>query len=199
MGPMSSTEQPTNQYSPAERHTMLGLARESIIHGLNTGAPLRVTPDDYPVALRAERACFVTLTKSGRLRGCIGHLEPVQTLIEDVAENAWSAAFRDPRFPSLQVAELDEIRIEISVLGEPGPIGFSSEEDLVAQIRPGIDGLILQAPTGHRGTFLPSVWESLPERREFLAHLKLKAGLPMDYWDDGVKIWRYTTEAFEEA
>lgn len=178
---------------------MLSLARESIIHGLDTGSALKVSPQDYPPVLQAERACFVTLTRWGDLRGCIGHLEPVQSLIEDVAENAYSAAFRDPRFPSLQREELDEIRVEISVLGLPSPIEFADEEDLVAQIRPGIDGLILEAPTGHRGTFLPSVWESLPEREEFFAHLKLKAGLPVDYWDDQLTISRYTTEAFEEA
>jgi len=178
---------------------MLSLARESILHGLDTGSPLKVSPKDYPPALQADRACFVTLTQADALRGCIGHLEPVQPLVTDVAENAYAAAFRDPRFPSLQRDELDEIRIEISVLGEPGAIAFSSEEDLVAQIRPGMDGLILEAPTGHRGTFLPTVWDSLPERQDFLTHLKLKAGLPPDYWDDGVKVSRYTTEAFEEA
>ncbi len=177
---------------------MLRLARDSIAHGLRSGAPLRIDPRDYPEHLRARRACFVTLTRGGQLRGCIGHLEPVQTLIEDVAENAFSAAFRDPRFPPLQPNEFEEIRIEISVLGEPTPMAFTSEQDLVRQIRPGVDGLILEGPMGHRGTFLPSVWESLPDPRQFLAHLKLKAGLPADYWDDRMRVLRYTTEAFEE-
>jgi len=177
---------------------MLRLARDSIRHGLQAGKALHIDPADYPEHLRARRACFVTLTRSGALRGCIGHLEPVQTLIEDVAENAFSAAFRDPRFPPLQAAEFDEIRIEISVLGEPAPMSFDSEADLVRQIRPQVDGLILEGPMGHRGTFLPSVWESLPQPEQFLAHLKLKAGLPADYWDDRIQVWRYTTEAFEE-
>lgn len=195
---MSSIEQAVTAYSAAEQHTMLSLARESIIHGLDSGSPLKVSPQDYPPALQAERACFVTLTKSGELRGCIGHLEPVQTLVEDVAENAWSAAYRDPRFPPLQPAELDDIRIEISVLGPPNPIDFDSEQDLLRQIRPGVDGLILETPDGRRGTFLPSVWESLQDPRQFLAHLKLKAGVASDYWEDGVRVWRYETEAFQE-
>ncbi len=195
---MSSTEQTTGEYGEAERQTMLRLARESILHGLETGSALKVSGDDFPEALRAERACFVTLTRSGRLRGCIGHLEPVQTLIEDIAENAYSAAFRDPRFAPLAADELDATHIEISVLGPPRPIDFDSEEDLLQQIRPGVDGLILATPDGHRGTFLPSVWESLPDPDQFLAHLKLKAGLATDYWADGVRVWRYETEAFQE-
>jgi len=177
---------------------MLSLARESITHGLDTGSPLKVSSREFPAPLQAERACFVTLTQAGTLRGCIGHLEPVQSLVEDVAENAYSAAFRDPRFPALQAAELGDTNIEISVLGPPRPIDFDSEQDLLQQIRPGVDGLILQTPSGHRGTFLPSVWESLPEPSQFLAHLKLKAGVASDYWEDGVRVWRYETEAFQE-
>lgn len=178
---------------------MLRLARESIIHGLETGAPLKVSNKDYPPALQAKRACFVTLTQAGQLRGCIGHLEPIQSLVEDVVENAYAAAFRDPRFPTLATEELPDTHIEISVLGPPQPLDFDSEEDLLQQIRPGVDGLILATPDGHRGTFLPSVWESLPEPGQFLAHLKLKAGLPSDYWADGIRVWRYETEAFQEG
>ena len=196
---MSSTKHKANEYSPAERELLLRLARDSIRHGLQTGRPLQVAPADYPPRLQDERACFVTLTESGELRGCIGHLEPVQTLVEDVAENAFAAAFRDPRFPPLATSEFEQIRIEISVLGEPAPMRFSSEADLVRQLRPGMDGLILEGPMGHRGTFLPSVWESLPEPAQFLAHLKLKAGLPADYWDERIRVLRYTTEAFEEG
>jgi len=191
---MSSTE-----YSPAERELMLRLARDSIVHGLGTGKPVEVAIEQYPESLQAERACFVTLTRAGQLRGCIGHLEPIQPLVRDVAENAFAAAFRDPRFPPLRENELGDIRIEISILGEPVPVSFTSEDDLVRQIRPGVDGLILEGPMGHRGTFLPSVWESLPEASQFLDHLKLKAGLPADYWDERIRIWRYTTEAFEES
>jgi len=191
---MSSTE-----FSPAERLLMLRLARDSIAHGLRSGTPQEVAPDEYPAPLQAQRACFVTLTRTGQLRGCIGHLEPIQSLAEDVAENAYSAAFRDPRFPPLQAPELNDIHIEISVLGEPSAMRFDDEADLLRQIRPGVDGLILEDRMGHRGTFLPSVWESLPDPEQFLAHLKLKAGLPGNYWDEHIRVSRYTTEAFEEG
>lgn len=189
---MSSTE-----YNTQEREQMLEVARHSIAHGLEQGTPLRVDPRQFPEKLQKRRACFVTLNRQGQLRGCIGHLEPVQTLIEDVAENAFAAAFRDPRFPPLQASETAGLSIDISVLSEPEPIEFTDQQDLLRKIRPGVDGLILEGPLGHRGTFLPSVWEQLPDRTQFLAHLKLKAGLPVDYWDDRIRVWRYTTEAFE--
>lgn len=176
---------------------MLKLSRESIRHGLREGRPLRVDPATFPEHLRTERACFVTLNRSGQLRGCIGHLEPVQTLIEDVAENAFSAAFRDPRFPPLRTDETADLSIHISVLSEPESLPFTDEQDLLTRLRPGEDGLILQGPMEHRGTFLPSVWEQLPHPHEFLAHLRLKAGLPADYPLEQVKMERYTTESFE--
>lgn len=189
---MSSTE-----YDAREREQILAVARRSIAQGLETGTPLRVDPREYPQKLQAQRACFVTLNRRGQLRGCIGHLEPVQTLIEDVAENAFAAAFRDPRFPPLRADETADLTLHISVLSEPEPIDFTDQQDLLRQIRSGVDGLILEGPLGHRGTFLPSVWEQLPDPAQFLAHLKLKAGLPADYWDGRIRIWRYTTESFE--
>ncbi|RMG33690.1 MAG: AmmeMemoRadiSam system protein A [Gammaproteobacteria bacterium] len=192
MAPMSSTE-----YDTHEREQMLEVARRSITHGLEKGAPLRVDPRRFPEKLQARRACFVTLNRESQLRGCIGHLEPVQTLIEDVAENAFAAAFRDPRFPPLQANETADLEIHISVLSEPEPLPFEDEQDLLAKLRPGVDGLILEAPLGHRGTFLPSVWEQLPHPRDFLAHLRLKAGLPADFPLQQVRLWRYTTESFE--
>lgn len=188
---MSSTE-----YGHEERALMLEVARATIREGLAHGRPLRVDPAEFPEHLQHERACFVTLNRHGQLRGCIGHLEPIQPLIADVAENAFAAAFRDPRFPPLQAHETRGLALHISVLGEPEPIAFADEEDLLRQLRPGIDGLILEAPGGHRGTFLPSVWEQLPDRRAFLTHLKLKAGLPADYRDPRLRAWRYTTESF---
>ena len=191
---MSSIE-PT--YDSRERALMLAVARRSIAHGLERGTPLRVDPAAFPEKLQARRACFVTLNRRGQLRGCIGHLEPVQTLIEDVAENAFAAAFRDPRFPPLQAAETADLEIHISVLSEPEPLPFADEQDLLARLRPGVDGLILEGPGGHRGTFLPSVWEQLPDPREFMAHLRLKAGLPPDFPLVQVRLWRYTTESFE--
>lgn len=179
----------------SERNILLKLARDSIEHGLRTGKPLKIKISNYASELTVDRACFVTLERQGQLRGCIGMLEAVRPLVEDVAENAFAAAFRDPRFPPLSEDELADLDIHISILSPAELIDFSSEQDLLSKIRPGIDGLILQDGY-HRGTFLPSVWEQLPDPRQFLRHLKQKAGLPTDYWSDSVKISRYTTEMF---
>ncbi len=174
------------------------LARESIAHGLAHGWPIPVNPEDHPPALQAPRATFVTLKAQGILRGCIGHLQAVQPLVRDVAENAFAAAFRDPRFPPLTAPELDAIAIEISVLSPPEPLSFRSEAELVACIEPGRDGLILEAGCA-RGTFLPTVWESLPDPRAFVRELKRKAGLDPSYWSDAIQVSRYRTESFSES
>ncbi len=187
----------SHNLSREERHLLLKTARRSILHGLEEGAALPVDPGRYPAPLREKRASFVTLHEGGALRGCIGTLEPIRPLIEDVAANAWAAAFADPRFAPLAKQEFDLLQIEISVLGPPQPVRFTSEEDLIRRLRPGRDGLILQEGS-RRGTFLPSVWDSLPEPGRFLQHLKVKAGLPADYWSDTLKIYRYTTESFAE-
>jgi len=182
---------------PSQRRMLLALARQSIAHGLDQGCPLSVVPSDYPADLRARRAAFVTLETGGTLRGCIGHLEAVQPLVLDVAENAFAAAFRDPRFRPLTHPELARISIEISVLTPARPLFFTSEEELLRMIEPGRDGLILKEGAA-RGTFLPTVWESLPEPRAFLRHLKQKAGLRPDHWSDRVRVSRYRTESFSE-
>jgi len=195
MAPMSSGEQ---TLSPVHRRILLQVARDSIAHGLRTGRPLVVDPADFDPELQAERATFVTLEEGGQLRGCIGHLEAIQPLVADVAENAFNAAFRDPRFPPVSAGEFDALEIHISVLSPPEPMAFDSEGDLLRQIRPGVDGLILEEGV-YKGTFLPSVWEQLPDPRQFLAQLKMKAGLPPDYWSDTLKVSRYTTESFAET
>ncbi len=182
-------------YSTEERETLRRLALASIEHGLAHGGPLEVQANDYPEALREPRACFVTLERRGDLRGCIGSLQAYRALVEDVTDNAFAAAFRDPRFPPLSERELQGLELHISVLSPAEPMEFDSEADLLAQIRPGIDGLILEEGH-HRGTFLPSVWEQLPDAEHFLDHLKLKAGLPGHYWSDAIKVSRYTTEMF---
>ena len=172
---------------------LLQVARDSIQHGLQTGKPLAVNLADYPAELTEQRATFVTLEKHSQLRGCIGMLEAVRPLVKDIAENAFSAAFRDPRFPPLQADELEDLDIHLSILTPAEPMVFSSEQDVLSQLQPGIDGLILEEGY-RRGTFLPSVWESLPEPRQFLRHLKQKAGLPPDYWSKNIRIYRYRTE-----
>jgi len=178
-----------------QQEVLLKLARQSIENGYKTGHPLGVDLRDYPPELVKPAATFVTLEKKRQLRGCIGMLEAVLPLVEDVVENAFSAAFKDPRFPPVEKNEIDELDIHISILGKPEPIHFASEQELLDQIRPHIDGLILQEGS-QRGTFLPSVWETLPDKKQFLRHLKNKAGLPADYWSDAIKVHRYTTEMF---
>lgn len=181
----------------SDRTALLALARASIAHGLRRDAPLPVVLDDQPPALRAGRAAFVTLHSGGRLRGCIGHLEALAPLAVGVAENAYAAAFRDPRFPPLSAPELERVNIQISVLTPAEPIVFDCEQGLLDALIPGVDGVIL-ALGARRGTFLPAVWDQLPERREFLRHLKQKAGLHPDYWCDELRAWRYRSECFSE-
>ena len=148
--------------------------------------------------LAQNGATFVTLTQNGNLRGCIGSLEAYRPLLTDVADNALAAAFRDPRFPPLGHEELAFTQVEVSLLDVPKPMEFAGEADALARLRPGIDGLILSY--GHRrATFLPQVWESLPDRQQFMAHLKMKAGLPADFWDDGITLSRYGVQKWKEA
>ncbi len=182
-------------YNATQRATLLRLAYDAIQYGLENDHAPDVNPDDYEESLNEIRACFVTLHFNGKLRGCIGSLEARRPLIKDVAHNAFGAAFQDPRFTPLIAQELSKITIELSILTPPVEMSFISEADLLKQIRPGIDGLIIK-DTGKRGTFLPSVWEQLPEKAEFLRHLKLKAGLSPRHWSDTLQMSRYETESF---
>jgi len=183
------------RYTWNDGQQLLRLARKSIQHGLEHGKPATVDKDLYDAFLQQHRAAFVTLKIAGNLRGCIGTLQAYRPLIEDISQNAFAAAFRDPRFPPLQDNEYEKLEVDISILGLPEAIQFDSEADLIRQIRPGIDGLILE-DRGRKGTFLPSVWESLPERENFWQQLKAKAGLPADHWSDTIEVSRYTTQAF---
>lgn len=177
------------------RTVLLDTAWRSIKHGIAHGKPLAVDPTDFDKPLSETGASFVTLHQHGELRGCIGTLEAYRPLINDVAENAFAAAFRDPRFAPVSQADISNINLDISVLGKPEVLEFGSQENLLEQIQPGRDGLILRDGL-NRGTFLPTVWESLPEREDFLRHLKIKAGLSAEHWSDTVEVWRYTTECF---
>jgi uncharacterized protein len=176
-----------------QRQLLLVLAKASIQHGLQTGKPLKIDLADYPTELQKPRATFVTLNIHHELRGCIGMLEAIRPVAEDVTENAFSAAFKDSRFPPLSPDEFKDLEIHVSILTPAEPIVFTSEQDLINQLQPGIDGLILQEGYRRR-TFLPSVWESLPNPEQFLRHLKQKAGLPPDYWSDTIRVLRYRTE-----
>lgn len=179
--------------SKEHQRRLTELAKSSIRHGLKTGKPLIIDLAEYPAELARQRATFVTLQKQRQLRGCIGTLDAIRPLAVDIAENAFSAAFRDPRFPPLDAHELSGLDVHLSILTPPEPMTFTSEQDLLNQLRAGTDGLILV--DGHRrGTFLPSVWESLPEPEQFLRHLKQKAGRAPDYWSDTIRVYRYRTE-----
>ena len=194
MAPMPSAN---SNLSAEDRATLLRVARRSIEHGLHKSRALAVNAKDYPWSLRPLRASFVTLAIAERLRGCIGTLEARLPLVSDVAVHAYGAAFSDPRFLPLKRNELSRLRIHISVLSPPEPLRFQSQDELLAQLRPGVDGLVLSYRR-HRGTFLPVVWESLPEPLSFLTHLKAKAGLAPDFWSHEIEVERYTTESFGE-
>lgn len=192
MVPMSSTEP---RFDPAQRSQLKDIARASIREGLKQGRAIWVDTLRYEAELTAPGACFVTLHLDGQLRGCIGSLEAYRPLVEDVAENAYAAAFRDPRFLPLTEQEFADLDIHLSILSPAEPMTFTDEADLLSQIQPNVDGLVLE-DQGHRGTFLPTVWESLPEKEDFWHHLKTKAGLPQNHWSDTLKVSRYTTESF---
>ena len=173
---------------------LLTLARNAIAE--HFGLPYSPAPE--APELHETGAAFVTLTQHGKLRGCIGSLEAWRPLARDVQENALAAAFRDPRFHPLSVDELPYTRVEVSLLTPVEPISFSSEADALAQLRPNVDGVIFTAGQ-RRSTFLPQVWEQLPEPAVFMAHLKQKAGLPADYWGPDVCLERYAVRKWKEA
>jgi AmmeMemoRadiSam system protein A len=191
---MPSIELPAG-YSAHQQQILLGLACDSIRYGFEHNRPLQIELASSPAWLRERQASFVTLKAGDMLRGCIGTLEARTALGDDVARNAWAAAFRDPRFQPLAPEEMSGLTLQISILSISEKIGFESEQDLVAKLRPGTDGLILSDRSA-RGTFLPSVWETLPDPVIFLRHLKLKAGLAEDHWSDDIEVMRYTTETF---
>jgi AmmeMemoRadiSam system protein A len=195
---MSSAELPARGERWRERFAEIlkDVARRSIERGLRTGKPLAVDPEAFPPELRAKRACFVTLRRSGELRGCIGTLEGDAALVVGVAENAFKAAFRDPRFSPLREADLPGIEIHISILSPLERVEVRSETDLLAKLRPGVDGVVLRQGF-QQGTFLPSVWQELPDAAQFLSQLKRKAGLAADFWSDDLEVWRYTAESIE--
>jgi uncharacterized protein len=178
----------------ADRSELIALARSSIELGLADGrlapAPVASSP-----ALNVHRATFVTLRAQEDLRGCCGSIEPRFTLAEDVWRNAWASAFADPRFPSLTLHEFPLLNVHISVLSPLERVLVASEQELLAVLRPDRDGLLLQLGPA-RATFLPAVWESLPDPVSFVEQLKLKAGWRADFWSPRIEVWRYETESF---
>jgi AmmeMemoRadiSam system protein A len=153
------------------------------------------TAEDDPAWLREPGASFVTLKLDGELRGCIGTIDPHRPLGDDVARNARAAAYRDPRFPPVSAAELARLQVEVSVLTPREPLPVASEAEALSSLRPGVDGIALEY-NGASATFLPQVWESLPEPAAFLDALRRKAGLPARFWHPDVRLSRYTVEKF---
>ncbi len=177
---------------------LLPIARKSIE---NTLKGIQHTVDaDLPSWVQHEGACFVTLTQSDALRGCIGSLMPHRSLLHDVQENAIAAAFHDPRFKPLRLEECADTRIELSVLSPITAFNqadIMTEADAITQLRPHVDGIVLTW-RHHRSTFLPQVWEQLPDPTIFLAHLKQKAGLKADFWTPDLQLSRYTVAKWHE-
>jgi AmmeMemoRadiSam system protein A len=184
-----------------ERRKLLALARASIDSSLSNGSAVRelapFTTALLPPELLVRRSSFVTLRRGEELRGCCGTLDAPRPLAEDVWRNAWAAAFNDYRFAPLSAAEWPHMNVHLSLLTVPEPLDVATEEQLLAVLQPSVDGLILESDTG-RATFLPAVWEHIPDPLQFVRQLKMKAGWPATYWSGDVRCRRYTTESFGE-
>ena len=186
-------------FNPTEREQLLKLARRALKEAVAPDRSPLADTNNWPAKFREPRGCFVTLTEAGALRGCIGHIFPQESLYRAIQDNARSAALEDPRFRPVQPEELNQLEIEISVLTEPKPLPFTSPEDLLAKLQPGKDGVVLKL--GSRGaTYLPQVWEQLPDKVEFLNRLSEKAGCaPGDWRGKDVSVSIYHVEAFKES
>ncbi len=183
--------------STQEKRLLLQVAHDSILHGLRYAGQLPLKLDQFPESLQQHRSSFVSLFINQRMRGCVGSLKANQPLAENVAENAYNAAFRDPRYAPLSPLEAQRVDIHVAVLGDLHPISFDSEKQLLEQLQSGT-GVVFNAGP-RRSTFLPSVWQQFGTPREFLAQLKQAAGLPQDYWGADVSIQYYQIEEFNEA
>lgn len=189
---MSRSSQPFFSLSVEEEQELLKVARRSIEHGLSDRQPLAVQAGDFSITLQEPRAVFVTLRVEQALRGCVGTTEATAPLVTNVARYAYLSAFNDSRFAEIDWEDYARLEIQISILSPAVPVNFQSETELLNQLRPGVDGLILAAE-GKRATFLPSVWESLRTPREFWQNLKRKAGLSPTYWSDDIEVQRYVS------
>lgn len=197
--PEEPAMKPSHDFTPEEQDLLLDLARKTIEEAVRRGEFPEVDPASLPKKFSEPGACFVTLTRKGRLRGCIGHIFARMPLYKAVLDNAMSAALRDTRFNSVEKHEIDGIEIEVSVLTRPVPLEFTSPEDLLRKLRPNVDGVVLQVGE-NRSTYLPQVWEKIPTRKEFLDSLARKAGLAPEAWKSpDVKILVYQVKAFKES
>ena len=181
------------QLADTDKDVLTHIAHDSVRYTIEHSEEMPIALSDFSDALNDEGATFVTLKYNNKVIGCMGSLSAHRPLVEDVVHNAFSASYHDSRFPDPKTIEPEKIQIYISLLSPAEEIKFNSEQALISAIRPGTDGLIL-SDKQQRGTFLPSVWESIPDPESFLKQLKRKAGLPTDYWSDTLKVHRYTTE-----
>jgi AmmeMemoRadiSam system protein A len=187
-----------NKLTPEEKQTLLGIARQSIESAVKGEQSPKQDPALLTPRLKEQGASFVTLTVHGELRGCIGALEPYQPLADDVHEHAIAAALQDPRFPPVRSDELDNIHIEVSRLGLPYPLEYFTAEDLVQKLCPHVDGVILRDGM-RRATFLPQVWEKIPDPAKFLDNLCYKMGAAPDMWRrKHLEVLIYQVEEFHE-
>jgi AmmeMemoRadiSam system protein A len=184
---------PSTRLEPAARQVLLQTAAAAIEAGLSRAGASEPASGSLTGELGEPRASFVTILLAGALRGCCGTLEPARPLLLDVWHNARASAFRDPRFAPLTAGEWRRSQLEVSVLTPCERVVVASEQELLLRLVPGRDGLVL-AWRGMRATFLPKVWEQLQDPRDFLGHLKQKAGWPADFWAADLEIWRYETE-----
>lgn len=186
------------ELSDADVDTLFVLADVAVRRGLAGESPPNVDPARLAPALRERVGAFVTLEVNGRLNGCIGSIAPTEPLGVVVPTLAWSAAFADPRLPRLTAADYPSLHIKLSLLGPLTPIPASSEAALAGALRPGVDGVLLRNGHAH-ATFLPAVWEKLPDPSAFLHALEAKAGLGRGEWRPGTEAWRYTAKEYQRA
>jgi len=193
-GEMADTQKLTDQ----EGKYLLEVARKTIERELFKDKDVAQGDEFYSPKFSEKRGTFVTITINDNLRGCIGHIIPQETLLEGIKENAINAAFKDPRFNPLSKREWEDIKVEISILTDPAILKYSDADDLLKKIRPDVDGVIIKKGY-YQATFLPQVWEQLPDKKEFFTHLCLKAGMDGDEWKKGkLEVYTYQVQAFEE-
>lgn len=189
----------TNQLTPEEQQTLLRMAREAMECAVRGIKLPQLNPSTLTTNLREKGASFVTLTIHGQLRGCIGALEPYQPLVDDVREHAVAAALEDPRFPQVREDELSRIQVEVSRLTRPVPLEYKDADDLLSKLRPHVDGVILRDGF-RRATFLPQVWEKIPDPAEFLDNLCYKMGASANHWKNKhLDVFIYQVEEFHES
>lgn len=186
-----------SQLSQQQQKELLRQARQVIAKGCSRSLPPEPDHNNQPAVFLQHGACFVTLHKHGELRGCIGSIEAHRPLLDDVMHHAFASAFRDHRFPPVQQTELADLHIEISILTPKQKMQVASEAELLRNLRPNIDGLLIQSSL-YTATFLPQVWEQLPEPELFLTHLKQKAGMPSNEWPEDIACYKYQCNYFHE-